>query len=117
MAEIKHQFDGIAKFNATLIFTALAANPPTAFLTTGVLGKVLFFILAKLGNIMANNGLALANIGVDMVQLAIQKNNYDSAMDAAIKQVLETKGPLSKEQKDAINAPVKEAFLKFISFV
>ena len=100
-----------------MIFTALATTSWGSFLTTGLVGRVVFFFLKKFGNWMANQGLALANIGVDIIITAHEKNEYDKVMDEALKKVLNTKRPLTEEEKDAIDGPVKKAAKKFISFV
>lgn len=116
MAESKHQFDGIGKFSATLIFTSMAGGP-LAFLTTGWLGTITFFLLKKFGSWLANQGLALLNIGVDAIKLSIEKGAYDAAIEAAIKQVKETNRPLTVKEKREIDESVKRAFRKFAVFV
>lgn len=116
MAEAKYQFDGISKATATLLFTAMASGP-LAFLTTGILGKITFFFLKKVGNWLANQGLALLNIGVDQIKISLEKRNFDRAMDEAIKKVMETNRRLTKEEQAEIDDPVKKAFREFASFV
>lgn len=116
MAEVKHQFDGIAKATATLLFTSMAAGP-FAFLTGGFLGHITFFILKRFSNWLANQGLALLNIGVDAIKIAQEKKKFDEEIDKAIKAVLEAKRKLTKEEQAAIDEPVKKAFRKFVSFV
>ena len=116
MAEVKYQFDGIAKFNATLIFTALAGSSWGSFLTSGFVGRLVFFFLEKFGNWMANQGLAMANIGVDILITAHEKKNYDAVLEEAIHQV-QSKRNLTQEEIDAIDEKVKAAAKKFIAFV
>lgn len=115
MAATKYQFDGISSVSASFVFTAMASGP-LAFLTTGVLGQVTFFILKKVMNGLANNGLAVLNLGVDFISVNFQERDFNEAMRAALiarDKVITTKGKLSKEEMDAIDAPVKDAFRKF----
>lgn len=116
MAEVKYEFEGIAKFNAMLVFTALASGP-YAYLTTGILGKFVFFVLKKIGNWIANQGLALANIGIEEIRNPILLDNYDSTMNDALNEVLRRKGRLTDEEKKAIDDKVKDAARNFIRFV
>ena len=112
----KYQFDGIAKFNATVIFTAMAASP-LAFLTTGLLGRFTFFALTKLGNVIANKGLIIANVGVDYVLTLNQKGNFDSIIEDALKEVKDKKGRLTDAEKKAIDDKVIASFKLFISLI
>ena len=116
MAEVKYEFPGLSKFNATLIFTAMASSP-LAFLTTGFLGNITFFFLKKIGRWLANQGLALLNLGVDFLMVELEQRDFENAMDEAIAKVKASKGRLTKEQKEEIDAPVKNAFRRFASFV
>ena len=116
MAKVKHDFNGIAKLTATLIFTAMASGP-SSVLTTGFLGQVTLFFLKRFSNWLTNQGLAVLNIGVDAIKIAGQKKDFDQEMEKAIQKVLTTKRRLTKEEQDAIDEPVKRAFRKFVSFI
>lgn len=117
MAPVKYKFNGVAKLSATLVFTALASQGWGVPLTTGIVGKFVFWLLTKHYNWMANQGLALANIGADLILVTMEQGDYDSAISDGLKKVLATKRKLTKEEVDAINAPVKAAARKFFSFV
>lgn len=119
MAEIKYQFDGIAAVSATMVFTAMAGGP-LAFLTTGILGKIVFFFLKKIMNGLANQGLAILNLGIDFMSVNFQQSDYESAMDAAIKardEIIGKRGKLTQEERERIDEDVKRAFRKFAPFV
>jgi len=118
MAETKYKLDGLARLNAAWMFAALAASP-LSFLTNGILGKVVFQGLVYLGNILANNGLALLNLGIDFVAIKFDKKNYNEAIDAGIEardRIIGLRGRLTQEEKDEIDAPVKDAFRDFAGF-
>jgi len=117
MAEVKYQFKGMSRFNATLLFTALASSAWGSFLTTGLMGKFVFFILEKIGNWIANQGLALANIGIDEIKIMAEKDNFESVMDEAVKEVQNKKGRLTDAEKKKIDNRVKSAFRRFATFV
>jgi len=115
MAEVKYQFDGIARLNATLLFAAMAASP-VAFLTTGLLGKFVFMVLTHIGNWLANQGLALLNIGVDMIKIHFEKKDYDEAMEEALAvkdMIIKTGRKLTPQEVEDIDGKVKNAFRKF----
>lgn len=116
MAYAKHKFDGIASVSATFAMTAMAGGP-LAFLTTGFLGKITFFLLKKMMNGFTNNGLAVLNLGVDFLSTNFQERDFDEAMRAALiarDKIITKKGRLTKEEMDAIDLPVKNTFRKFV---
>jgi len=117
VAEVKNQFEGISKYNATMIFAALASNPNTTFMTTGFLGKLVFFFIEKFSTWLVNQGLALANIGLNKIFILQEKKDYNKAFDEAFNLILNTKEPLTKQQKDQIDEKIKAAFRKFGTFV
>lgn len=116
MAVVKHKFNNLSRGMATMIFTAMASTP-LAFLTTGIVGKITFYFLQRWSNWLINQGLVLANVGIDFVKTASQKKDYDQAIEEAIQKVLQTKHRLTKEEQDAIDEPVKRAFRRFVKLV
>ena len=95
------------------------AGGPLAFLTTGVLGKITFFVLKKIMNGFANNGLAVLNLGVDIISINFQERDFNEAMRAALiarDKIISKKGKLTKEEINAIDQPVKDAFRRFARF-
>ena len=116
MAEAKHEFGGIARVTATMLMTFMATSP-LAFLTHGILGKITFFFLTKVGNWLASNGLAILNLGVDAIKIAQQKKTFDREIEKALKAVAESKGNLSPSEAKAIDAEVKAAFKRFAKFI
>lgn len=116
MAVSKHDFGGIAKVTATLLMT-LMATTPLAFLTRGFLGKVTFFFLRKVGNWLANQGLAVLNLGVDAIKIAQEKKTFDKELEKALKTVAESKGKLSPKEVKAIDDEVRRAFKRFAKFI
>lgn len=116
MAEIKYQFKGIARFNAYLIYSALSTGP-FSFLTTGILGTITFKVLELAGNWLANQGLALLNIGYDAIKIAAEQNRYESVINSAIARVKNHKGPMPEKLKKEIDNEVIDAARDFIRFV
>lgn len=115
MAEVKHDFDGIAGAGASLVFNALRGSG-ASFLTWGIFGSITFFVLKKLFNFLANQGLVILNLGADLVSTQVEKHKFDKALEEAIEKV-KNKQNLTKEEMDAIDEPVRAAFRKFVSFV
>ncbi len=99
-----------------MIFTSMAGSP-LAFLTHGFLGRITFFFLTKVGSWLANQGLALLNIGIDELRIAAQKDDYEKAIEEALKSVGEAKQKLTPAEIKAIDDKVKKAFRKFVYLV
>lgn len=112
----KHKLDGMGGASAATILAVLAANPATTFLTTGVLGKILYFVLSKVFTALASMGLVLLNLGAEKVMGAIEKSNYDGSVESAyklIEEIRSTGRDLTPEEIKAIDDKVIEAFMKF----
>lgn len=111
----KYDFEGIGKAGALLMFSGLAASPFVWF-TTGIQGKIVFWLLVQLNKFLASNGLILLNIGIANVQVLIQENAYDKSFDDAFDAIHGNPKRLTEAQKKAIDAPVIAAFDKFANF-
>jgi hypothetical protein len=115
----KYSFNGIGAASAKLVLAALAANPGTAFLATGILGTISSKILTKLFSMLASVGLVILNIGAAKVEVIIDSNNFDNSWDSAEKligAIRNTGRELTKEEEKAIDDKVIESFRKFASF-
>lgn len=115
MAEIKYQFDGISKMTSLLLFNAMASGP-WFFLTQGMLGRFTMFLLKKFSKWALNQGLVIVNIGIDIIEIEMDKRAFDDAMEQAIKKV-QSKRKLTPGEIKAIDADVKKAFKEFVRFV
>jgi hypothetical protein len=111
----KYDFQGIGKAEALLVFSYLATTP-LAPITQGFWGKVIFWILTQLGSLAASYGLVLLNLGIENVQIIIQKGSFDGSFDEAFKAINEKGGKLTPKEKQEIDAPVMLAFDGFADF-
>ena len=112
----KHDLSGIGGFQASIAFAALAANPSTAGITTGLLGKIVFYFISKLFTALSSLGLVLLNVGASKIETALDKANYDGSFDSAEKAINEIRGTgreLNPEEVAAIDDKVIIAFEKF----
>lgn len=94
----------------------LAANPSTAFLTVGVSGKIIFWILEKIFTRLASSGLVILNVGAEKFSVAIDRVNFDGSLESAEKLIAEirkTGKELTPEETKAIDDEVIVAFRKF----
>lgn len=110
------RYDGIARFSAAMVFSALATGP-LSFLTKGMLGSVTFYVLRWASGWAASKGIVLLNLGVDYIQVEMEKRTYVEVMEEALAQVRASKGRLSKEDKKRIDDKVKLAFKSFVTFI
>lgn len=116
---MKYKFEGLGGAQATIIMALLAANPSTLFLTQGILGRIVHFVLKKLGMYLANYGLIFINVGAAAVETMVDAGNYDDAWsdaEKAVKLIRDQGRKLTDEEIKAIDAPVIDAFRKFANF-
>jgi len=110
-----YQYEGIGKAGALVIFAWLASTP-LVFLTNGILGKFVFFILTRFCAYLAGKGIMILNIAVADIQIVAQKNDFDGSFDEAFKEIHGQRDKLTPEQKKAIDDKVIRAFRKFADF-
>lgn len=110
----KYDFQGIGKASATVTIAALAANPSTLWLTTGFVGSMFYWLLTQFYSKLASVGLVILNVGIADVQIITQHSEFDGSFDDAFKLI--NAGPLTDEQKSAIDNKVISAFKSFASF-
>jgi len=112
----KYDLDGIGAASAASVVAALAAYPPTSFLTVGLSGKILFWLLTKFFSRMASGGLVILNVGAEKLLGAIDKANFDGSMEAAdrlIEEIRKTGRELTPEETKKIDDEVIVQFRKF----
>lgn len=112
---MKYKFEGIGTLGATLMSGALAASP-FAFLTTGIWGKITFWVLQKASAYFANKGLIFLNVGVEAVSAYSDRKDFDGSFESAIRIVNEHGDNLTDAEKKAIDDSVIAAFDKFSNF-
>ncbi len=112
----KHDLSGIGGASAAAIMVVLAANPSTLFLTVGIQGKIIYWILEKIFTRLASSGLVILNVGAEKIDIALDKVHFDGSMDSAEKLIAEirkTGRELTPEETKAIDEKVFIAFRKF----
>ena len=112
----KHDFDGIGSASAASVLAVLTANPSTSFLTAGLSGKILFYILKNFFSGLASMGLVILNLGAEKLLGAIEKSNYDGSFESAmnlIDEIRKTGRELTQEEINEIDGEVIVAFRKF----
>lgn len=112
---MKYRFEGIGKLGATLMFSALAASP-LAWLTNGLVGKIVFFLLTEFSMFLSNHGLIILNMAIADLKTLSEKKNFDGAFDDAFKEIHEKRERLTPEEKKRIDDKVISAFRDFASF-
>jgi len=112
----KHSLTGMGGASAATILAVLAANPTTTFLTVGLQGKIIYFLLSKVFTALASMGLVLLNLGAENILGAIEKAQFDGSIDAAYKLLEEIRASgraVTPEEGKKIDDAVIEQFRKF----
>lgn len=116
LPEQKHKLEGIGGVSAIGVLTLLASNPSTAPLTTGVAGKIIYYILTQFFSFLASGGLVLMNVGIEKVLTAIDKHGFDGSWDNAqklIEEIASQHRDMTPDEVTKIDNIVKDAFRKF----
>lgn len=112
----KHKLIGIGEAQAAAAIAALLANPSLAFLASGFLGKIVFWILSQMFMRLASMGLVMLNIGADRLITAVDKVNFDGSWEASerlIEEIRKSGRELSEEEIRRIDTEVIIQFRKF----
>jgi len=114
----KHKLNGIGGASATAALAALSTTG-AVWLTTGIIGKIVVWLLTELFSRMASAGLVTLNIGASKVQTLLDKNDFDGSFESAekyLKAIRDTGREITPAEALAIDAPVIKSFRKFASF-
>ena len=113
------RFAKIGEASASIVLAALSANPAFAALTTGLTGKIVFFVFKIIFMFLASLGLIVLNVGAATIQTIVDKTDYNGTWDEAeriIDQIRNSGRELTPEEVKAIDGPVIAAFRKFGRF-
>lgn len=116
---MKYKFEGIGATGASIIMAGLGANPSTAWIATGFIGKVVFFVVKLFCMWLASLGLIVLNVGAEKLATINDEGKYDGSWDTAenaIKKIRDQGRDLTDEEIKAIDQPVIDAFRKFAGF-
>lgn len=111
MPEANYDYSGIGKAEALLLYSALASQ--SVWLTTGLVGDIVFKLLWRMCTWLANKEVLILNIAATDLQTLSQKGSFDGSFDDAFTAIHGHPELLTPEQKAAIDAPVMAAFRKF----
>ena len=114
-SQANYDYSGIGKAEALLVFSALAASP-SAWITNGIFGKIVFQLLCWACTWFANKEVLILNVAATDLQTLVQKGSFDASFDAAFQAIHGNPNQLTSAQKAAIDAPVIAAFNKFAVF-
>lgn len=112
----KHNLEGIGVASSAGILAALSANPATSFMTVGILGKILFFLLSKFFSYLASMGLVILNVGAEKLLSAADRANFDGSMMSSFKLMEEIRNSgrdMTPEEIQKIDDEVIVQFRKF----
>lgn len=115
----KNRFEGIGAASAKAVLALFASSPSTAFLSTGITGRIASWFISGLFSKMASVGLVIMNIGAAKVETLIDGNKFEGTLDSAealIKAIRDTGRDLTPEEIVSIDDPVIAAFRKWASF-
>lgn len=116
---MKPLYWNIGKAGAAIIMAVFAATPATTFLTVGILGKIIFWILECICAYLASLGLIVLNVGAAKLDTIVDGGDFDGSWDTAeklISGIRNTGRDLTPAEIKAIDQPVIDAFRKFANF-
>lgn len=115
----KYKFDGIGAASASTVMAALLATPSMAWITAGLGGQIVFWILSKFFSAIASAGVVILNVGAMKVESAIDKAAYDGSLESAQKLLDAIRAEhraITPAETKAIDDPVIAALRKFGRF-
>jgi hypothetical protein len=112
----KHKLNGIGGASSAMVLASLASNPGTLFLTQGLSGIIVGWILRKVFSSLASLGLVMANVGVEKLITIVDKIDFDGSFESAeelIKAIQDSGRNLTPEEAATIDQKVIDSFRKF----
>lgn len=106
----RYDFPGIQKAMGALINGLLAATTWGASLLAGPFGPVIVILEGWIDNWLANKGLIILNVGVNIVDGQLNQDAMDKALDAGIQKIMQGRNLLTPAQGKAIDDAVEKAF-------
>lgn len=106
----RYDFKGIQKATGFLIDTVIAGTGWGAWILASPFKPVIGVIRDFLINFLANQGIILINVGLNIVDGVANQKALDMALDAGIKRVMQGRDKITAREGKAIDDEVREAF-------
>lgn len=108
----RYNFPGIQKAASVGINLLLAATTWGAWLIASPFMPAVKIVEDFVVNWLANHGLIVLNIGVNIVDGVLDQAAMDKALDAGIKRVMQGRDKITPAEGKAIDEKVRESFDK-----
>jgi hypothetical protein len=106
----RYNFPGIQKAAGLLVDGLVAGTGWGAWLLASPFKPVVNYLRDLLINYLANRGIILLNIGVNIVDGVIDQKKMDAALDDGIRRVMQGRDKISPADGKAIDDKVRKAF-------
>ncbi len=106
----RYSFSGIQKAAGVAIDALIAGTGWGAWLLASPFMPIVSFFRDALVNFLANRGLIILNIGVNIIDGVIDQKALDSALDEGIKRVMQGRDKITPAEGKAIDDKVRAAF-------
>lgn len=106
----RYNFPGIQKAAGVAIDALLAGTTWGAWILASPFKIVLAPLRDLIVNLLANQGLILINVGLNIVDGVVDQAKLDDALDAGIKRVMQGRDKITAKEGKAIDDKVREAF-------
>ena len=106
----RYSFPGLQKAAGVAIDALIAGTGWGAWLLASPFMPIVSFFRDALVNFLANRGLIILNIGVNIVGGVIDQKALDSALDDGIKRVMQGRDKITSAEGLKIDNAVREAF-------
>ena len=106
----RYDFKGIQKAAGVVIDALIAGTGWGAWLLASPFKPVVGFFRDMLINWLANRGLIILNIGVNIIDGTLDQKALDAALDDGIKRVMQGRDKITQAEGQSIDDKVRQAF-------
>lgn len=106
----RYNFPGIQKATGRLIDGLIAGTAWGAWLLASPFKPLVAYARDLLVNYLANRGIIILNVGVNIVDGVLDQKAMDDALDAGIRRVMQGRDKITPAEGQAIDDKVRKAF-------
>lgn len=108
----RYNFPGIQKAARLIIDGLIAGTGWGAAILASPFKPVLDYLIDLLDNYLANRGIILLNIGVNIIDGIVDQKAMDKALDDGIRKVMQGRDKITPKDGEAIDDKVRKEFDK-----
>lgn len=106
----RYNFPGIQKAMGLVIDGLLVATTWGAWILASPFRPAVKFLENSLTNFLANQGIIVINVGVNIIDGVLDQKALDTALDEGIRRVMQGRDKITPKDGEAIDDKVRKAF-------